>query len=117
MLPPVYEIVNLVDIDDASEVLHGAFELPTAFTRRRGPDLGGDERIAASGSEPVAEHALGFAVHRRRIEQIGGTRERLFNGCMSVRFDGCAANVERAPRSEADCRHVEAARAEASNLH
>src|SRR5918994_859018 len=100
VLLPRNEIVHLLELDPAAE----PFELPGVLTTRLGgvgcPDLRRDDRTAASPTECRGERALGFAVHRRRVEQAcAGLQRSVHDGPRGVEFP-----LERVPRSEPDDR-------------
>ena len=90
-------------------------ELARAPSRRGRPDLRRDERLAAPRPERAAEHALGAAVHRRRVDETRapgeGGLDDLIGDSLPVVWE-----VEHLPRPEADDRDS-APCAEGARLH
>jgi hypothetical protein len=76
ILPPVDEIVHLVEVHESADVLQGARGLAASLVRRRRPHFRGDLGGLAAPAQRKSEDALGLAVHRRRIEEAGTRIER-----------------------------------------
>src|SRR5918994_1085000 len=100
VLLPRNEVVNLLEVDATAEPVQLPVVLTAGLGAVRRPDLRRDDRAVASRAESPSERALGFAVHRRRVEQVSARLERgVHHGLRSVEIP-----LEGVPGSEPDDR-------------
>ncbi len=64
-LRPREQVVDLVDVHAAAEVIERTVDLLRCLAVIRRPDLGRDDRPIAPPGERLPQHALSLAVHRR----------------------------------------------------
>jgi hypothetical protein len=116
LLPPGDQVVDLVEVDVAVPA-ERALGLAAALGRRRGPDLGRDQRQLAPAEQRRAQQLLCPAVHRRGVDQV---RAGVDGGHDEVRGRLATApggGLQPLPGPETDRWDVEARRAELASLH
>src|SRR4051812_31868275 len=109
-LLPVNEVVDLVQVDATAVPAERALHLALGLGVVGRPDLRRDDRLGAPLAQPLAEHALGLAVHGGGVDEARAAVERLADDRLRFAFRLRAADVERLPRSHPDGRDGEAAR-------
>ena len=117
VLAPADEIVNLVDIDVATEESQRVLDL--LATRRGGtrPDLRRDDGFASPTGERCAEHALGLAVHRRAVEEARSHRQGHVDDCPFAPGPFGTTHIEGAPGPHPYRGHIQPRLAERPILH
>ena len=72
---PGHQVAGLHQVDLAAVPVRRAGQLGRALLRGRGPDLVGDEDLAAVTVQRAGEQLLGGAVHGRGVEQADAGRD------------------------------------------
>ena len=116
VLAPVHQVVDLVEIDSPAEQPQRLLHLPSSVSDGCRPHFGCDECAIAPGLQRAGENVLGFAVHRRGVEETRPGAQRCIHDCAGVCLRAGAAHVERAPRPHPDHGHVESGLPKASML-
>ena len=114
---PRDEVVDLVEVDPPSEGVEGERDLALRLVVVRRPDLRRNDRGVSASGECRAENPLGLAVHRRAVEEAGGTGEGGVDDSADVRLGGRTANIERAPCANPDHGDAQPGCAERALLH
>ena len=101
MLAPGHQVVHLQQIDSTTVEAQLRRELRASLLDRGRPDLGGDDRVAATIAQRATQHSLGASVHRRGVHDPGAGVQGRLDHETDVALLGMG-DVEGGPGSQAD---------------
>src|SRR5712692_3599965 len=99
---PGDKIVYLIQIDPPTEPGKGPPHLSLSFSFRCRPHLRRHNGLITAALQRLAKDTLGFAIHRRRVEECGLRLKRFVHSLASGIGSSAPSNVERLPGSDTD---------------
>src|SRR5690349_19823767 len=106
MFKPVYQVVDLVEVNEIAEKGERLLYLCHPLASGRGPDFGGDNGLTASSTQDLAQHMLGSAIHGGGVKKICLCFQCDINNCTSIFHSRLAAHIKRPPRSHPNRWHL-----------
>src|SRR5829696_9859093 len=116
VLLPGDEVVHLLEVHTAPEVVELRLELEASLLLRGRPDLRRDEDVVPVAVDRLAEDLFGAAVHRRRVEDARSAGIRSIDDLVGDLL-ALGPEVEGEPGAEADNGDLDPGDSKASALH